>query len=255
MTKEKILLFGGTAETTEIAEKILARNFDLTVSTVSDDSLLLAPDLDLTRKTGRMNNSEIISYLQKNDFKTVICAVHPYASEARENIISACKAVNCRLLLYLRDTSSLSNLPENLDLYYADSHEAAAGIAASLNGNILLTTGSRNLRPYTEAIPDFPFRLFARVLNCQESTEALHNAHIPPEHSILARGPFSVDDNLRLISKYKISIIITKDGGTKGGTPQKLLAAAQTSCKVIMITRPQISEEHYSDIDQLIKHL
>ena len=255
MNKEKILLFAGIAESTEISQKIIKLGYDITLSTVSDDEKLIHSDLNLTRKIGRMNQDEISTYLNNNDFKTVICAVHPYAADARSNIISACKNTGTTLYIYLRANSKLSEFPDRLEIYYASEHTEAAKLANKFTGNILLTTGSRNLSPYMGIINNSKNRIYVRALNFTESEKALKQVGIDSEHSILARGPFSITENINTINKYNISILITKDGGINGGTPEKLTAAAQTSCKVIMISRPQVTETYFTNIDELLKQL
>lgn len=255
MNKEKILLFAGTAESTEISQKVIELGYELTLSTVTDDKKLIHSNLNITRKIGRMNLDEISAYLKNNNFKAVICAVHPYAAAARSNIITACKKTETTIYIYLRDNSKLAEFPEGLEIFYAAEHIEAAKIANEFPGNILLTTGSRNLFPYMDNIINSQNRIYARVLNSTESEEALTQEGIAPEHSILARGPFSIAENINTIKKYNISILITKDGGINGGTPEKLIAAAKTSCKVIMISRPQITETYFTNIDELLKQL
>ncbi len=254
MTKEKILLFAGTAETSEISRHLLEHGYTVTVSTVSTDSLLLDTRLPLTRITGAMNRDEIHAYLLREKFSAVVCAVHPYAATARDNIITACSTAGTPLYIYIRKVSELPDTTGST-LLYASSHEQAANIAADIPGNILLTTGSRNLMPYMQQIPGAASRIYARVLNCKESETALNNAGIRPENAILARGPFSVTTNIQLINRHQIRIVITKDGGKQGGTPEKITAAAQTGCTLILITRPELHQSFYTDTKALISDL
>ncbi len=255
MTKEKILLFGGTAESKEIVHAVLQKGYTLTLSTASNDNLGISGDSDLTHKVGKMSEEEITSYLNDNNFCAVICAVHPYAQLARDNIISACTRTNTRILTYLREDTELESLPSTLEMYYVSSHIEAAELANSFTGNILLTTGSRNLVPYMNFVVNSNARIFARVLNCQESEVALESAGISPEHSLLARGPFSIAQNIEIIKRFNIKILITKDGGKKGGTPEKLSAAAETNSKVILIIRPLVAASHYSNLNSLLAEL
>ena len=255
MNKEKILLFGGTAESSEIARSIIEQGYTVTLSTVSNDQLLLHYPLQLTRITGQMDQQMITAYLTENNFQHVICAVHPYATTARSNIIYACTLTNTPLLIFMRQSSELATLGEGLNILYAENHHAAARLAREMPGNILLTTGSRNLKTYTDTIPDSILRVYARVLNCPESRTALQISHIPQAHAILARGPFSIEDNLSLIQNFNIKILITKDGGKRGGTPEKLAAARIASCTVIMLTRPPEAASSCSSITELLQKL
>lgn len=254
MNKQNILLFAGTAETKDLCRKIIAENHHLTVSTISNDNLDIPESRLISRIIGKMNKTEIIHYLQTNDFSTVICAVHPYAETVRNNIIAACKLLKIRLLIYIRDESAIIS-PASNNIIYSDNHQDAANILNQSTGNILLTTGSNNLQPYMDIISQSRERVFARVLNTTSSAAALQNSGIKPDHSFFGRGPFTVTANISLIRKYHIKFLVTKDGGTQGGTPEKIQAASETDCKVILIKRPQTPETYYTSISQIIELL
>ncbi len=77
------------------------------------------------------------------------------------------------------------------------------------------------------------------MLPHQESEEACKKAGLKDNCIIAARGPFSVDDTIKLIDRYKIGTLVTKESGAAGGLPEKLEAASRTGCAVVMINQPE----------------
>ena len=62
----------------------------------------------------------------------------------------------------------------------------------------------------------------------------------PPESTLLlARGPFTVTDEIALMREHRIDILVTKNSGG-GQTDAKLDAARELSVPVVMIRRPPL---------------
>lgn len=245
--RENILLFGGTAESSEIAEVLLAKNCRVTLSTASNQPMQLPSHLNFNRICGKLNTDEIKSYIKEHNIERIICAVHPYAEDARSSIIAAAKSCQIAYNVYLRAEST-----DTSACIIAQSHKHAAEIAVSLGGNILLTTGSRNLTPYVEATKSSNQQLFARVLDCEESRNALKNAVIDSDHSIFGKGPFTLDENYALLKQHSIKVLVTKDGGAIGGLEGKILAAKKYGAQVVLISRPKFTEKSYNTIEKMI---
>lgn len=118
--------------------------------------------------------------------------------------------------------------------------EAAAQIAdeiAGASGRVLLTTGSKDLKAYGEAID--PQRLYARVLPLVQSIELCEAAGIPHRNIIAIQGPFSQELNEAVIRDYGIDVMITKESGRTGGFPEKIRACEACRIPAVVISRPQ----------------
>ena len=118
---------------------------------------------------------------------------------------------------------------------------SAADAAAYLfgtKGNILLTTGSKELGAYAEIPRE---RMYVRVLPTHDSIAACEAADVPHRNIIAMFGPFSQRMNEAMLEQYRISYLVTKEAGRNGGFEEKLRAAKRCGVKAIVIRRPEDS--------------
>ena len=76
----------------------------------------------------------------------------------------------------------------------------------------------------------------------QASLEACTKAGLSPAHVIAMQGPFSMELNEAMLRAIGASFLVTKDGGSAGGFPEKALAAKKTGAKLLVIGRPAPEE-------------
>ena len=107
-----------------------------------------------------------------------------------------------------------------------------------MDGNILLTTGSRELHAFA-SVRDFASRAYARVLPMEDSLRACREAGLPPAHILAMQGPFSRDFNAALYDQLRIRTMVSKDSGQPGGVADKVLPALERGIDVVMIERPK----------------
>ncbi len=95
------------------------------------------------------------------------------------------------------------------------------------------------------------------MLSHPGSIDTCRRAGIPGENIVSGRGPFSVEENLKVINKYGIGVLVTKDSGVAGGVPEKLEAARVAGCRVIIVQRPVESRDTqgFSEISELVNEL
>lgn len=183
---------------------------------------------NLTVLTGRRDAAAMQALLQ--EFDLCIDATHPYAAEASANIRTACTAAGVPLRRAARPASAITDAA-----FAADTTADAAAYLAGTEGNILLTTGAKEL-PAFAALDKT--RLFARVLPTHEGISACEALGIPHRNIIAMQGPFGTALNCALMEQYQIAWLVTKDGGRAGGFAEKLEAARRTGAKVVLIRRP-----------------
>ena len=104
--------------------------------------------------------------------------------------------------------------------------------------NILITTGSKELAPYTQ-IPDFAARCYVRALPTVEALEKCQELGFRREHLILMQGPFSEEMNVAQLRYADAGYLVTKASGETGGFPEKCEAALALGVEVVCIGRPK----------------
>ena len=226
----KLLIFAGTYEGRLLAEALAGAGIEADVCTATAYGAEKLVGLDTIRlHTGRMTVKDIEAFIRRNSFDTVIDATHPYAREVTENIKKASKKTGINYIRLLRKENTYENV-------VADT-KAAVEALKSTKGNVLVTTGSKELHLYT-ALTDYRKRLYIRVLPAPEVISRCHELGFPTDHIIAMQGPFSKDMNLAMLNMYKCHTLVTKNTGEAGGLDEKFAAAAEAEAEVILIDRP-----------------
>ena len=222
---------------------------------------------------GRMNVEEMQGIIREFD----ICydATHPYALEVTANLREACRKTGTQYIRVIRKEAESSGSAQGSEAVRqletvrgsetvpkSESDQkskavqkpedgqrsdfvilvrSAADAAAYLfgtKGNILLTTGSKELGAYAEIPRE---RMYVRVLPTHDSIAACEAADVPHRNIIAMFGPFSQRMNEAMLEQYHISYLVTKEAGRNGGFEEKLRAAKRCGVKAIVIRRPEDS--------------
>mgnify|MGYP000010695144 FL=1 len=126
-----------------------------------------------------------------------------------------------------------------------ESTEKAAELLSGTEGNIFLTTGSKELSKFT-VIPDYQERLLARVAFPFPSViSSCAELGIEGKHLIGMQGPFSTEINEAMLRQFQCSYLVTKDTGLAGGFPEKMEACQRCGVTPVIIGRP-LQEEGLS---------
>lgn len=230
-----ILLFGGTSETADLALSLAKIGAPILVSTATDANLNIGTHPAIKRRCGRLDAAGILKLIEQESVHAIVDGSHPYATQLHETVAGAAQQARIPCFRYQRQTT----LREDGNLFFVDNHEQAAKLAVTFGVPALLTTGSRNLAPYVKMLQARQIPLFARVLPHPESSQACIQAGLPKENQIIGRGPFSEKENRELIRNKEIGLLITKDSGARGGVNEKVTAANQENCRVIVVRKPK----------------
>lgn len=240
---KELLIFAGTTEGRKLSESLAVAGIAHTVCVATGyGEIVLSPHPLVTVHQGRMNQEEIRQFLQKQEFAAVVDATHPYAAEVTASIKAA--LVDFAQIPYLRLKREQAAYDES-GVTYFQTNEACAKALEDTGGNVLLTTGSKELSKYctSEHLKD---RLYVRVLPSIESISLCKEQGIYGKHVIAMQGPFTMEMNEALIRQYGISCLVTKQSGKTGGYPEKLEAARRTGTPVFVIGRPEEENEGFS---------
>ena len=225
----KVLLFGGTGEGRALAEWMLARGLDATVCVATEYGETLLPD-GMKVHVGRLD-TDGMAELMADGYTLVIDATHPYAVEVTENIRAASERTGLPYLRLLRQSDG-----EDL-CHKAENMAVAAEMLEGLPGNVLLTTGSKELDHF--ARPGLRERCFPRVLPMADSLERCLALGFPPRNIICMQGPFTREMNVATLHQFHIDTLVTKDTGGYGGFRAKAEAAKEAGCALLVVERPR----------------
>lgn len=229
----KVLLFGGTTEGRLCAQWLAQENIQTTICVATDyGATLVEGDV----RVGRLNQQDM-ERLMAEGYTHVIDATHPYAMVVTATIVDAAAAVGLPYDRLLRDGA-----PEG-DWLHAESIAQAAQLCADLEGNILLTTGSKELAPF--ATPELVRRTHPRVLPTVDSLQRCLDLGFSVGQILCMQGPFSQGLNEALLQQFHIQIMVTKASGGVGGFWEKVAAAKACGATLIVIDRPT-TETGYS---------
>ncbi len=231
-----ILVFAGTTEGRQLIEALLKMKNMFVCACVATEYgkeiLEHEPAQNLEIKAGRLNLEEM-QELMCRGFDLVIDATHPYATVVTENIKSACDKTKIRYIRLLRGKTDFG--PECV---FVESTEAAVEYLNTTKGNVLLTTGSKELAKYTE-VHDFHERLYARVLPMEEVLKSCNELGFAGKHLICMQGPFSYEMNKAMLNQLDCCYMVTKDTGKEGGAYEKYLAAKEAGAALVVVGRTE----------------
>ena len=265
----RIALFGGTTEGRLLAKKLTEEGFEGVLLVATEYGALLAAgeggacmpgagkngacmpagrqkfrngenaSAGIRVHAGRLDQAQMEALFSQERVGLAIDATHPYAVRATANIREACRRTG---VLYLRcirgETPGAGGNPEALPgermVRFPDMARAAEWLKET-EGNILLTTGSRDLAAFSGIDRE---RMYVRVLPAERSLAACREQGYTGRHVIAMQGPFSEELNLALLREFSCRILVTKDGGSQGGFEEKRRAAARAGAVFAVVERP-----------------
>ena len=236
----KVLVFAGTTEGYEIC-RFLADHKIETKGFVATEygSKSLTENEFLTVQTGRLDAADMEEVFLQEKPEMVLDATHPYAAEVTVNIRTACENTQTAYYRVLREAGEHEDRA-----VYVDSVQAATDYLDQTQGNVLLTTGSKELAGFT-GMKDYQNRLYARVLSLPNVMKACAELGFEGKHLIGMQGPFSRELNTAMLRQYDCRYLVTKDTGKAGGFQDKIDAALECDAVPVIIGRP-LKEEGMS---------
>lgn len=236
---KKIVIFSGTTEGRTLSEAIVEMGVPHTVCVATEYGELVMCESPLVNvHQGRLDEEEMKTFISQNA-DIVFDATHPFAKIVTDNIRKACESTGTEYVRVLRDGASDSSSYEaGTNMFFFEDMEECAEALRNTKGNILLTTGSKELQKFA-GIEELSGRLFARVLPSVESIELCSKAGLQDKHVIAMHGPFTKEMNKAIIKQFEISVLVTKETGTTGGYPEKIDACVDAGIDACIIRRPR----------------
>ena len=236
-----IFVAAGTQDGRELAGFLLEKGQSVTASVVSrygEELLSRYPGICINDRP--LDEAALADYCRAHGIAVFVDASHPYAANISENAMRACRACGIPYIRYERQSAPLAYTKA----HYVADYEEAAKVAASLGKHVFLTTGSHNLKAFTEAPALQDCVLTARVLPDPKVVEECTALGLRPSQIVALQGPFSEALNEELYKKYEADVVVTKNGGTVGGADTKFAAAMKLGLPLVIVERPRIAYDN-----------
>lgn len=186
------------------------------------------------------------------NIKVLVDASHPYAEIVSKNAMESCREANIEYIRYER-LGVLSN-DDNENIIKVKSYEELESVINNIPGNILNTTGSKNIGKILNL--NINNRVIHRILPSWQILKAVLELGVAVDDIVAIKGPIGYELNKGFIYQDNIKAIITKDSGVQGGVVEKLQAVIDTNIKLIVIEKPQIEYgKIFNDEEEVIKYI
>jgi precorrin-6A/cobalt-precorrin-6A reductase len=222
----RVLILGGTAEGTQLAEAILAKVGLEPIYSLA--GVTRSPNLpDCQVRTGGFGGVKGLAYyLREEKIDKVVDVTHPYAARMAAHAAAACGQENIPRIKLLRP--AWVSKPGD-DWRIADDAAEAAALLQNLTDRVFLATGRKDLAAFA---PLSKIWFLVRLVDAPPEDLPLANHQL-----VLGRGPFKLDAEKEMLSDHQIGAVVSKNSG--GGAYAKIEAARELGLPVVMINRPQ----------------
>lgn len=228
MGEFNVLVLGGTTEASALARLLADQPSVSAVLSYAGRTRAPVAQPIPVRVGGFGGADGLAGHLRQARVDALVDATHPFAAQMSFNAAKAADMTGVPLLALRRDGWTAGAGDDWRMVPDMAAAVAALGLAPR---RVFLTVGQKELAPFLAA----PWHDY--VIRSVDPPDA---AALPPRAvQLLARGPFGLEDELRLLSDHRIEVIVTKNsGGT--ATVAKLVAARQLGLPVIMVERPPV---------------
>lgn len=227
----RILILGGTTEARELAGLLVDAGYDVITSLAGRTGTPRFPP-GIVRIGGFGGKEGLARYIRDNCIDMLVDATHPFAAQISINCVAAALDAEVPLLRLERPAWQK---PDGATWVEVGTAQDAAD-ALPHGARVLLTVGRQELGPF-----------LARK-GCHYTARMIEvPAGLPDDWQVIAaRGPFTLEDELRLMQDRGITHLVTKNsGGTQ--VAGKLAAAARLSIPIIVIRRPNLPKAEAVD--------
>ncbi|WP_032121524.1 cobalt-precorrin-6A reductase [Clostridium amazonitimonense] len=230
-----IALILGTSEGKKLLSLINRYTEDIVVSTATDyGGELLKGYKYKYLNTKPLDKKELSEMLLKNNVKILIDASHPYAEVVTQNAMEVCTEYGIQYIRYER-ASLIEKYIDYEKLILVEDYKELEEKLKDIEGNILNTTGSRNIGKFTSM--NLKNRIIHRILPTLDSIDSSLKAGAKVEDIIAIKGPIDKELNKAFIKAYEAKAIVMKDSGVQGGTGEKIESAIEEDLWVLVIGR------------------
>jgi precorrin-6A/cobalt-precorrin-6A reductase len=237
----RLLILGGTTEASALARRIMGlRDLQPILSFAGRTRSPIAPPIPF-RVGGFGGIQGLKRFLLDKKIDAVIDATHPFAAQMSRNCATACGELGVPLAVLTRP--AWRRVEGDRWIQVSDM-EAAVRALGNEPRRVFLTIGGLQLRSFAGA----PHNHY--VVRTIEPPDAIDL--LPSVRLILARGPFRIEDEIRLMHDERVEILVTKNSGGDA-TGAKIDAARALGIEVVMVERPATDDgSSFGSIDAIL---
>jgi precorrin-6A/cobalt-precorrin-6A reductase len=225
MGKTRILILGGTTEARLLAERLSGRETIDVLLSLAGRTKEPHPQTAPVRSGGFGGSAGLADFLKVESIDLLVDATHPFAAQISDNAANAALATGVPLLALQREAWQ----PVSGDQWHQVVDIPAALVALGrMPRRVFLAIGRQEAHHAN---------LFPQNFYLVRSVDPVDPPLIAPDVvSILGRGPFHLEDEVRLLKQHLIDCIIAKNSGGSA-TYAKIEAARLLGIPVLMIGR------------------
>ncbi|MBZ9936270.1 cobalt-precorrin-6A reductase [Mesorhizobium sp. BR1-1-16] len=225
----RLLILGGTTEARALAARIAALpNYSAVLSLAGRTVSPLAQAVPV-RVGGFGGVAGLTAYLKAERIDALVVATHPFAARIAENATLAARDAGIPAVRLLRPPWT-PGAGDDWRLF--PSLESLVERLGETPRRLLVTIGRQEAHAFAAA-PHHSY--WFRSIEPIEPPLRLPNAEF-----LLERGPFTIEDEIALLSRHRIDVLVTKNSGGDA-TRAKLDAARALGIPVLMVDRPPAS--------------
>lgn len=232
-----ILYLAGTSDARELAVRLQNKGYSILATVVTQSAANSLADENIPHHIGRLTAEQMQSLCLEKSCTCILDASHPFAEEASKQAMAAAQAINVPYIRFERKQEQYSHSL----ITEVDSYQQAAQLALQKGGTIMLTTGSKTLKTFTDVLNHKEgIRVIARMLPNIENMEKCQELGIAQKDIVAIQGPFTKELNIALYKQYGVTVMVTKESGKVGSVDEKIEAALECGIETILIKRPNI---------------
>ncbi|KHO39875.1 cobalt-precorrin-6X reductase [Clostridium tetani] len=247
-------LISGTSEGKELLSNLNNYTDDILVSTATSYGGDLLKDYKYKYlNTTPLDRENMIKLFKEKKVEVLIDASHPYALEVSKNAIEVCNHTGIEYIRFERE-KVIEKFLEKEKVLVVENYEDLYSKLKDIKGNILNTTGSRNIEKIIRL--SLENRIIHRVLPSLKVIEECFHLGLELHNIIAVKGPISYDLNRAFIREYDAKAILLKDSGKEGGTEEKIKAAIDENIYAIVVDRKSLDYKNkFNNKEEVIKYL
>ena len=226
-----LLILGGTREASQLAQQAVNDAHLRVITSLAGRTTQPAFIPGEVRSGGFGGEQGFIDYLRANSIGAVVNATHPFANEISRYAVTACQQENIPYLRFLRPAWQTQSGDQ---WYCVEDVASAARMVAKVGKRIFLACGRKEIKYFAGTDKD----LFFLVRFIQSDSQKLPLNHY---ELIFDRGPFAETQELDVLKRYRIDLVVSKNSGGSGAYA-KIAAARKLSIPIVMIQRPLQSQ-------------